>query len=265
MTEALASRAEVLKLARLLGCPPARLSYLERVAPEDIRRLRELVTDMLFTAHDAMLSRLAAASRLLPVGLVALIGERAFGPVLAARIAGRLEPGRAVEVAARLPTSFLADVAVELDPRRALEVIVGIPPEQIAEITQELARRGEFVAMGRYVGYLPLNTLTAALQTLSDSELLRSAFVMEEKEHLDHLAEALGPDRLGRIVDAAQREGLWIEALDLLGHLRADRQAALVKVARERLDREQRTEVLELARAVGLLERLGPLRYLLAG
>ncbi len=103
----------------------------------------------------ATLSRLAAASKLLPVGLVATLGERAFGPVLSARITGLLDPGRAVEVAQRLPVDFLADIAVDLDPRRASAVIARIPPQQIGEVTRELVRRHESVTMGRFVGHLP--------------------------------------------------------------------------------------------------------------
>jgi len=263
--EVLAARAEILKLARLLGVPPERLAYLEEVPAADIRQLREQATDMLFTAHDGALGRLAAASRLLPVGLVALIGERAFGPILAARIAGLLEPHRAVEIAGRLPTEFLADVAVELDPRRAIDVIAGIPPEQIVEVSLELTRRGEFVAMGRFVGHLPLTTLSAAVRALSDADVLRAAFVMEEKDRLDELADVLGEERLSRVIDAAEREGLWLEALDLLGHLGRERQAALIEVARARLDDARQAEIAELAREAGLLERPGPLRDLLVG
>ena len=145
----LRSRAEVIKLARLLRREPEQLEYLELVPPEDIRLLREQVTDMLFEAHDATLRRLAASSKLLPVGLVATLGQHAFGAMLSARIAGLLTLRRAVEIAAKMPPEFLADVAIELDPRRASEVIAGIPADQIEPVTRELVDRGEFVTMGR--------------------------------------------------------------------------------------------------------------------
>jgi hypothetical protein len=89
-----------------------------------VRRLRERATDRLFDADGHALQRIAAASKLLPAAVAAAIGQRAFGPLLCARIAGRLDPGRGVDLAARLPAEFLADVAVELDPRRAGEIIV---------------------------------------------------------------------------------------------------------------------------------------------
>ena len=117
------TRPEVLKLARLLQRDPDTLAYLDGVPEPDLRALRELVTERLFSAQGQALSRLASASKLLPTGLAATIGERTFGPLLCARVAGLLEPSRAVDVAAKLPTPFLADVAIELDPRRAHDVI----------------------------------------------------------------------------------------------------------------------------------------------
>jgi len=170
--EALRSRAEVLKLARLLGRAPERLDYLQDVPISDLRLLREQVTDVLFGAQSTALARLAAASKVLPVGLMATIAEKAFGPLVSARIAGLLEPSRAVDVAARLPPAFLADVAIELDPRRASDVIARIPAGQIADVTRELVRRDEHVTMGRFVGHLSDEALSAAIDEMDDAVLL---------------------------------------------------------------------------------------------
>jgi hypothetical protein len=129
--ELLQAHAEVMKLARLLGREPDELAYLERLAPDDLRTLRDSVTETLYDAHGSALSRLAAASRLLPASLTATIGQRAFGPLLSARLAGMLDTDRAVDVAGKLPAPFLADVAVELDPRRASDLIGAIAPTLI--------------------------------------------------------------------------------------------------------------------------------------
>ena len=233
MSDPLETRPEILKLASVLGSSPERLAYLDKVPAEDIRKLREQVTDVLFTANEASLKRLAAASRLLPVSLVAMIGQRAFGPVLAARITGLLDPARAVELGETMPTSFLADVSVELDPRRARAVIGGMPPERTAEVTRELARRGEFVTMGRFVGHLSPQALAAAVGVLGDGDLLRTAFVMEEKQRAPDLVGLLGEDRLQGLVEAARAEGLWDEIVDLVRHLEPEQRAAMAQRARE--------------------------------
>jgi len=228
------SRPEILKLARLLQRDPDSLSYLEALPVDDLRRLREQVTDVLFSANERTFARLAAASKLLPAALNATIAQRAFGPVLAARITGQLEPSRAVEVAERLPTSFLADVAIELDPRRASDVLARIPPDQIAAITRELVRRDEHVTMGRFIGHLPHAAIAAALEATDDRALLRTGFVLEQKSRLVQVAELLGPERLEGVIDAACGDDLWPEALDLLAHLDTARQCRLIEQAVQR-------------------------------
>ena len=231
---ALATRAELLKLARLLNRDPDQLSYLEVVAADDLRAFREQLTEVLFASSSKTLTRLAVASKLLPTGVVATIAQRAFGPLLAARVAGLLDPGRAVDVAAKLPPDFLADVAVELDPRRASKVIAAIPVSQIRAVTRELAGREEYVTMGRFVGHLPDASVYAALDEIDDRALLRIAFVLEHKERLDELLEQLGGQRFEGLVEAAADEDLWPEVLDVLGHVGPARQRELAQLARKR-------------------------------
>jgi hypothetical protein len=194
--------ADVAKLARLLHREPDSLAYLESLSQPELRALRERITEVLFDAHSASLRRLATASRLLPVALSASLGETVFGPLLSARLTGLLDPGRAAEMAARLPPPFLADVAVELDPRRAADVIVQLAPEQVASITAELVRRGEYVTMGRFAGYLSDAGIAGALSAMDDVALEEVVFVLEQPERL--LAQ-LTPERAAALRAAQAR------------------------------------------------------------
>jgi Mg/Co/Ni transporter MgtE len=150
--------------------------------------------------------------------------------VLAANIAGLLEPSRAVDVAARLPPEFLADVAIELDPRRATDVIAQIPPAQITAVTRELVAREEYVTMGRFVGHLPDPSVKAALSELDDRSLLRVGFVLEQKQRIDHVLGLLDPARYDGLIEAAG-DGLWAQALDVLSYLGKTRRKKLVEIA----------------------------------
>lgn len=237
VSQSLEVRAEILKLARLLGREPEEFSYLEPLTPRDLRQLREQVTEVLFDANLGALKRLAAASRLLPVALVAQMGERVFGPLLSARIAGLLDPDRAVEMASRLPDAFLADVAIELDPRRASAVIARIPPQRIAAVSRELVARGEYVTMGRFVGHLPAESIRASLGATEPVDTLQVALVLENKEGLEDLLDLLGPERLEEMIAAAQSAGLQLEALELLDLLpeARRREIAAIPALQERL------------------------------
>ncbi|HET8977448.1 MAG TPA: hypothetical protein VFN87_04770 [Solirubrobacteraceae bacterium] len=227
--EQVQTRAEILKLARLLGREADELSYLEVLTPADVRRLRDGVTESLYDAHDGSLRKLAAASRLLPSSLIATIAERAFGPLLSARVAGLLDLDRAVEVSGRLAPAFLAEVAGELDPRRASELIASIPPRLIGQITRELALRDDYVTMGRFVGHLSDGAIIAALSALDDAALLRVAFVLEDKQQLRTLVATLPRARVRGIIAAAAAEELWVEALDLLHHLAPAQRRDMIK------------------------------------
>ena len=219
MSFAHATRAELMKLARLLDTEVEEIAYLAEAEVAQLRALREQVTEVVFDSGGVALGRLAGASRLLPTGVIAAIAEHAFGPMLAARIAGLLEPGRAADVAAKLPTPFLAQVAPHLDPRRAADVLARIPAERIAEVAAELIAAQEFVTLGRFVGHLPDEAIALAVRAMDDFTALSVAFVLEERSGLERVLSLMDPPRLERLLDAAVGTELWPEVLELLAEV----------------------------------------------
>lgn len=236
MPSTLNTTVEILKLARLVDCEATDLDYLQHVDPQDIRDLREQVTVVMFDADRQMLQRVASATKLIPTKLAAVIGERAFGSLLCARLTGLLEPSRAVDIAAKLPTLFLAELAVALDPRRASRVIAEIPPKQIAEITKLLAEREEYIAMGGFVGHLSEAALRAAIAVVSDEALLRTAYVIESKGSIGALVATLPAERLETIIATANEASLWIEALDVLRYVSERQRGQLGDIAAGQAD-----------------------------
>jgi hypothetical protein len=225
------AEAEILKLARVLGVEPERLGYLARVDADDLRAFREQVTDTLFDADLGVLQRMALAARVVPVGVLAKIAEKVFGPLLCARIAGVVDVSRGVDVAKRLSPRFLAEVAAELDPRRASAIISRIPLDTVLAVAAELARRADWITLGRFVGHLPDPVVRRALEELDDPALLRIAFVLDDKRRVDHVVGLLPAHRPGRVLTAAGAdEELWVPALDLLTHLSDRRRATLAPV-----------------------------------
>ncbi|MFJ8913955.1 hypothetical protein [Amycolatopsis sp. NPDC102389] len=219
-TENFASQAEILKLARVLGTTPERLSYLANVDAAELQAFREQVTDTLFDANLAALERMAMASKLVPSPILAKIAEKVFGPLLCARIAGLVDVSRGVDVAKRLKPPFLADVAAELDPRRASAIIARIPLDTVVAVAGELVRREDWITVGRFVGHLPDPTVRRALAVISDEALIRIAFVLDDKSRIDHVLGLLPEARFrGLLQVAAADEDLWAPVLDLLTHL----------------------------------------------
>lgn len=218
----LAHRAELIKLARLLRVDDPALGDLSGIDADSLRRFRQQAAARLFDADEARLKRVALASKLLPVPLIALIGEHVFGALLCARVAGLIAPDRAAEVAMRLKSDFLADVTLEIDPRHVRDVIARIPIPKLVDVALILARRGEFVTLARFVDFVSLDAIRAVIAELRDNAaLLQIAFFMEDKSRLGDLVGLLPEARLRDIIVVAADESrdLWAEALALMSEV----------------------------------------------
>jgi len=230
MSDRLDARAEVITLARLLEVGEDELAFVLRFPAGDIRALREAATDRLFDSSARLLAGAGAAARVLPTPIVATIAQRAFGPILCARVAGAIDTGKAIDVARRLPTAFVADIAAALDPRRAAAILSAVPDELVVAVAGELGPRGEFVTMGRFLGYLSDRALERSMRRLDDATLLRTAFVLEDKRQLNRAVSLLPPERLAGILRCADEDDLWPEALDLLDHLSPPRRVPIAEI-----------------------------------
>jgi hypothetical protein len=217
--EARASRAEVRKLARLLGVDEAELAFAAAAPPDQLRRFREQATDALFDDDRGGLRRAAEAAKLLPEGVLVRIAGGALGPTLCALLAGHVEPRLAVLIALRLEPAYVAQVAARMDPRRAVEVVTALPPERIRDVAAEMAGAGEHVAMGRFVAHLSDEALGACLEVLGGADIVRIAFVLEGKDRIERVVELLGDARVDALADEAAGAGLDDEVADLLAHL----------------------------------------------
>ncbi|MGH3714884.1 MAG: hypothetical protein ACRDT4_15685 [Micromonosporaceae bacterium] len=259
MSEALAVRAEIEKLARLLETSPEALAYLQALPPQTIRGVRRRVSDVLFDASRDLLQRLAAATKLVPSATVAMAGRRFFGPLLSARIAALLEPARAAEVAERLSPKFLAEVCLHLDPRRAAGIIARIPLATIVEVARELIARREYVTLGQFVGYISTDALTSCVTLAGPDDLLRIAFFIEEPEHLDAVVDTVSDERIADVVRAAATgEDGWPYAFSLLDRVTGDRHGRLADIAVAQ-DDGVLVSMLDAVHADGLYSSLLPL------
>ena len=260
-----AQQAETQKLARLLGLSPEKVGFLEKLEPTAVRRLREQATRALYDADRAAFERAAGASRVMPTRLLALLAKKALGPLLCARIAGLMPVAKAMDIAERLDTDFLARLCLELDPRSARPLIAAMPPVRIAEVAVELARRNEFITMGRFVDSLKPVAIREVLKALTDDEaVLRIAFFVEDKDRLDTLVQLLPDERLRRIVRwSATHAELWPEGLGLMSSLEFEQRQRLADLAGS----EDETTIFAMVRATqqhGLWPQLLPIVALMS-
>jgi len=98
--------------------------------------------------------------------------------------------------------------------------------------------------MGRFVGHLSAPAIAAAVAAMDDADLLRVAFVLEDRDQLSSLLAGLPRRRMAGIVDAAAADNLWVQALDLVPHLRPAQRRQLAAAA-GRLDEADQETILD--------------------
>ncbi|MCE5290104.1 MAG: hypothetical protein LLG14_12825 [Nocardiaceae bacterium] len=215
----LAVRAELTKLGALLSLDPKDLGYLADLDPDAIRKFREDAMDMMFEADRKRLEGSAAATKLVPIAITAKIASMLIPPRLAARIAGLIDSGKAVELASRLPVKYLADVTPFLDPRRVSAILGEVPNEMVAEVAKVLDGTGDYITMGRMVAHIKHDAIFQTLAHLSDYTLLQTGFVIEHQSRIPEIIHMLPEHRLISITEVADERGHWLEAMGLLDNL----------------------------------------------
>lgn len=229
----LLTRSERVKLSRTLGATPDAIAFLAPLGYQELRELGERVSALLHDEHRPALQKLADAARLLPATLVAKMSEMVFGPMLSARISGLMAPERAIEVAGRLHTTFLADVCVNMDPRSASELLWRMPAKIVVEVARLLLKRGEYLTMARFVDALSEESIRAVAQITDDEALLRIGACVERPARLEELILLLPPQRLKAVVARTATGPADIQAagLTLMSQLGPKLQARIGEIA----------------------------------
>ncbi|MGY4098985.1 hypothetical protein ACW2Q0_05390 [Nocardia sp. R16R-3T] len=235
--------AQLLKLARTLGVPVEQLAYLDNVPDVDLRAFRLQLTDLFVAGQEAGLRRVAQASRVIPTSITAKMVVRSRGALLAARMAGVLDPSHAVDVAKRLPVDFLADIAALLDPRHASTILGGLPEATIVAVGKELAARGDWITLGDVVASISDRSGRATEAALDGTALVRSAFFVDDAAQLERFVNLASREKLIEMLWATAEYDLWSEyrrTLDVLSESAIE----VVRSAAEKLPVEQRDRAL---------------------
>jgi hypothetical protein len=231
MSAKLETHAEIVKISHLLQLDPEELEYLGECAPETLIDLRMQLVELFYGDENSNLKRFAKLGNLLPTSVIAGLTREAVGPILAARVAGFVDPKQAASVVSKLPVDFVVDIAVAIDPRRVAPVVSRLDVETVEQLALELVDRKEYVTMGQFIGFAPDEVLNAVFRYASDEALLHTAFVAEAK---DRISVALAPqtdERIASIIKAAIKKDLWPEAIDLFAQLSDEQYVRVINIA----------------------------------
>lgn len=199
---------EIRRIARLVGVDAGTLDGLDAVPLTDLRTLRDQIAAKLFDEGADSWERAAAVSGIVPTSLAARLAQGALGPVLAARVTSAVDVARAVDIATKLSPEFMADTAINIDPRQVTDLVVHLPPRTIAEVGEVLAGRSEWLVMADFVAAITLRALRTTVEGLDEVAILRIAVLLEQHDRIDAVAGMLDDDRIARLRERAEAEGL---------------------------------------------------------
>lgn len=195
---------EINKLARILTVDPSSLDVLLASEADDIREIRTIVTERLFSLHGGRVAALAQLSKKVPAAISAKMAEAAFGPVLSARIAGALDPADAAKMSALLSPAFLAEVSRDVDPARVASIIKLLPDALIIKIGHILLSEHDTIALARFVASVSPAVVTAVLEGADGVELLELALYVDDRAALDSVIAEFSDERLAAVMAATK-------------------------------------------------------------
>ncbi|WP_431958122.1 hypothetical protein [Nocardia lijiangensis] len=204
-------RAALVRLADLLEVPIDRLAYLDDVPEAQLCAFYEQVAGALAQENADVVARLAAASALLPVSIMAKIAQRSRSALFVARLAGAVDRSRAVKVARRLPESQIAAIARHLHARDAARVVGELPDPMVTAVAVALSDKEDWATLARFVAVLPHEPAVRATAELGDTALLRVAALISEADTLDRALAATPVERVAPLLHAVVADDLWPE------------------------------------------------------
>jgi hypothetical protein len=249
----LETRAELLRLARVLGVDSDELIFLAKANAGELRELRASISDRLLASHREQFGRAVALGRHLPATLAARLAQHALGPRLAGRAASFLRADELADLAGRLAPNFLADVAAVVDLRYVGPMIRGVDSARVIEVTRILIEREEWTTMAAFVGDIRHDVLVETIGLFDGEALLRVGFVLEDRSRLDEILVLLDDERLREMLEAAEESDLLAETIHLVNGLADPGVARIAAMLADLSDEHQRALAAKLVMDPDLL------------
>jgi hypothetical protein len=226
--------SELERLARVLRCRTRDLGFLARFSATEIRALRLVVSARMYADHETTYSRIAAASRLLPMRVTAPLAQRMLPARVSAGVVASLPADQAAAMSARMSADYVADVSGFVHPVLSAPVLSRLPRDVIVRVAVVLAHREDYDTMAEVVAALSDAQVEAVVDAIEDpAVLVQVALRVTDPDALQHLTGIIPEPRLREmVVWARRRTRLWPELVALLGRLPAARRKRLLSAAR---------------------------------
>ncbi|MFF2083973.1 hypothetical protein ACFVVM_09355 [Nocardia sp. NPDC058176] len=252
MTDLL-TRSQLRMLAQTLNVEPAMIESLARLGAQDLRALRERISELLFDADEPVFARLSTLAPLVPNTLVTKVVATVVPPEVGGRAGGALglaHPNRVADVLSALPAQYLADAAPHLDPRTIGALAPLLSGTTLIPTAIELLRRRDYTTANRFIEHAT-DALIDDLERGIDDDigLLRAVSVTPDTDRLNAVLARIPAARQTAVLRAttADTDETLLAGLSILARLDDESRAHQVTALIEALDTEELTRVVSVA------------------
>lgn len=240
----LLTHAQLVMLAQILDVPVERVEHLGRLGADQVRALRERISDLLFDEQAETFRRVSGLGPVIPAAVVAKVAQLAVPPLVAGMAGGALgvaHTDKAAGVLSRLSPEYMADAAPYLDPRAVRLLAPVIPPGPLIPAAEELLRRRDYITAARFLEFATPELIAAFEPALRDDEgVLRVAAYTHSDERLSDVVRSLPPARVSSIVatGATGDTELRLATISLLSRLDDELKRQVGDILFDELDAE---------------------------
>ncbi|MGB1581791.1 MAG: hypothetical protein ACPHER_09830 [Nevskiales bacterium] len=208
---------EIRRLAQALHKDEAALDYLADLDADGLHRLRLQLQNRIIDEFAHLFERMAAAGKIAPDALSALLCKKVFGPTLSANMSYFIAVPKAIKLMKHFDAAFLADVTRHIVPDRSQAMLEGIPVDMMREVTRQLLADQEYAVMGGFTDQMPEDKVLVLMQEIdAPVDCLRVSCYAQNKARIAKLTQRFEEAFLTELIHAAFAEEALIEEVGLI-------------------------------------------------
>ncbi len=210
---------ELKSIHNLLGVQGNDLSFLEKLEPEEINKLRNQIILYMQDGQKEIWVPMAKVSKFMPNFLNAKVSEDILGPSIAANLSYHLHPKDAIGIAGHFSIKFFCDVLEHLVPEKIEGMINQSPFDLMRRAVNELLTRRNFFLIGSLLDYTPIDSVEKIAKGIENlGDLISITYNARDKARVLNLFKRFDDTKIYGVMVAGLNSNLSEEIKTIYEH-----------------------------------------------
>ncbi len=210
---------ELKSINNLLGVHGSELSFLEKLEPEEINKLRNQIILFSQESQKDIWVPMAKVSKFMPNFLNAKVAEDILGPSITANFSYHLHPKDALGIAGHFSIKFFCDVLEHLVPEKIEPMINQSPFDLMRRAVNELLTRRNYFLIGSLIDYTPIDSVEKIARGIENlGELISITYNARDKARVLNLFKRFDDAKIYGVMVAGLNGNLSDEIKTIYEH-----------------------------------------------